>query len=246
MLRPFIIAIQFLTRIPTPQLAEVSEKEIAHSLAWYPFAGLLIGGILVGLATLLEGLSANLQSALVLSVWVLLTGALHLDGLADSADAWLGGYGDKDKTLEIMKDPTSGPAAVVILILLLLLKFTALQSIIANKDWLVLLFAPLLARGIMLLLFQTTKYVRPGGLGEAMAKYHSHIVGWTLILAMIASTIWLMNAKGLIILIVVSIVFIMLRGLMQKRLGGTTGDTAGAVVELTELTVLLTASLLVN
>lgn len=241
MIRSFIIALQFLTRLPTPQLSDISEREIGRSLAWYPLVGLIIGGILVGLASLLNNIPTNLQAALLLSIWVLLTGALHLDGLADSADAWLGGHGDKDKTLAIMKDPASGPAAVVILILVLLLKFTALQSIITNKDWMVLLFAPLLARGIMLLLFQTTDYVRPGGLGEALAKHHSHIVGWSLMVILIVSSVWLMSWNGVIILAASSIIFLLLRTLMQKRLGGTTGDTAGAVVEFTELTVLVSA-----
>lgn len=241
MFRPFIIALQFLTRFPTPQLSNISEHEIGRSLAWYPLVGLIIGGILVGLASLLNDIPTNIQAALLLAVWVLISGALHLDGLADSADAWLGGHGDKDKTLAIMKDPTCGPAAVVILILVLLLKYTALQSIIANSDWMVLLFAPLLARSIILLLFQTTRYVRPGGLGDAMAKHHSHIVGWTLILVLVVACIWLMSLKGAIILAASSIVFMLLRTLMQKRIGGTTGDTAGAVVELTELTVLTSA-----
>ena len=245
MLRPFIIALQFLTRLPTPQLENINEQEVGRSLAWYPLVGLIIGGLLIGFSALLNNLpnsiSDSLHAALLLGFWVVITGALHLDGLADSADAWLGGYGDKEKTLAIMKDPTSGPAAVVILILVLLIKFTALQSIIENNDWLVLLFAPLLARGIMLLLFQTTSYIRPGGLGEALAKHHSHLIGWILILILIATCIFLMHLKGLVILTATGIVFLLLRTLMKKRIGGITGDTAGAMVELIELTILVSA-----
>lgn len=245
MLRSFIIALQFLTRLPTPQLNEIKEQEIGHSLAWYPLVGLIIGGLLIGFSFLLNNIagsiSNSLHAALLLSFWILISGALHLDGLADSADAWLGGYGSKEKTLAIMKDPTSGPAAIVILILVLLTKFTALQSIIENNEWLVLLFAPLLARGIMLLLFQTTSYVRPGGLGEALAKHNSHMIGWILILILTAACVFLMNLKGIIILIAISTVFLLLRSLMKKRIGGITGDTAGAMIELIELTVLVSA-----
>jgi adenosylcobinamide-GDP ribazoletransferase len=70
-----------------------------------------------------------LHAALLLTVWVLLSGGLHLDGLADSADAWLGGFGDRERTLTIMKDPRSGPIAVVVLVLVLLLKFCALAGV---------------------------------------------------------------------------------------------------------------------
>ena len=85
-------------------------------------------------ALLLEGASPLLQAALLLALWVALTGALHLDGLADSADAWLGGFGDPARTLEIMKDPRSGPVAVVVLVLLLLLKFSALLVVLQAQQ----------------------------------------------------------------------------------------------------------------
>ena len=246
MFRPFIIALQFLTRIPTPQLNTIAQRDIGRSLMWYPLVGLIIGGILLAVMTLLANSPINLQAVLLLSIWVLITGALHLDGLADSADAWLGGHGDKDKTLAIMKDPTSGPAAVVILILVLLLKYVALQSIIENNDWLIILFAPMLARGMILLLFQTTSYVRPGGLGDAFADHHSHLIGWLLILILASIFGWALEWKGLTILATTCMAFFALRYMMQKRLGGTTGDTAGAVIEISEAVILLTAAALVN
>jgi len=243
MFRPFIIAVQFLTRLPTPRLNNISQQEIGHSLAWYPLVGLIIGGILVGALELLSNAPINLQAALILSLWVLITGALHLDGLADSADAWLGGHGDKDKTLAIMKDPTSGPAAVVILILILLIKYTAIEAIITHDDWLILLFAPMLARGMMLLLFQTTTYVRTGGLGEALAHHHSHLTGWMLIAALTIACIWILALQGIIILLSSCAIFLFIRHMMKKRVGGTTGDTAGALIEISEAVILLSIAL---
>jgi len=239
MFRPFIIAVQFLTRLPTPGLNNISQQDIGHSLAWYPLVGLIIGGILVGALELLSNAPVSLQAALILSLWVLITGALHLDGLADSADAWLGGHGDKEKTLAIMKDPTSGPAAVVILILVLLTKYTAIEAIITNGDWLILLFAPMLARGMMLLLFQTTAYVRTGGLGEALAHHHSHLIGWMLIAALAIACVWVLALQGVIILVSSCVIFLFVRHMMKKRLGGTTGDTAGALIEISEAVILL-------
>jgi adenosylcobinamide-GDP ribazoletransferase len=112
-----------------------------------------------------------LHAALLLTVWVLLSGALHLDGLADSADAWLGGFGDRERTLTIMKDPRSGPIAVVTLVLVLLLKFAALLALIEQQHALALIIVPLLGRSALLGLFLTTPYVRAGGLGQALADH---------------------------------------------------------------------------
>ncbi len=111
-----------------------------------------------------------LHAALLLSLWVLLSGGLHLDGLADSADA-LGGFGDRERTLTIMKDPRSGPIAVVTLVLVLLLKFAAILALIESNHSIGLLLAPLIGRSAMLALFLGTPYVRAGGLGQALADH---------------------------------------------------------------------------
>ncbi|WP_372867942.1 adenosylcobinamide-GDP ribazoletransferase, partial [Pseudomonas sp.] len=121
-----LIALQFLTRLPVRLAAMPSAQETGRSLLWYPVVGLLIGLLLLGVHYLLGDAPALLQAALLLVIWVGLSGGLHLDGLADSADAWAGGFGDRERTLAIMKDPRSGPMAVVVLVLLLLLKFVAL------------------------------------------------------------------------------------------------------------------------
>ena len=115
---PWWVALQFLTRLPVRLAGMPSPQQIGRSLLWYPLVGLLIGLLLFALQQLLGGLSLMLQAALLLAVWVGVSGGLHLDGLADSADAWVGGFGDRARTLEIMKDPRSGPIAVVVLVLL--------------------------------------------------------------------------------------------------------------------------------
>jgi adenosylcobinamide-GDP ribazoletransferase len=103
---------------------------------WYPAVGLVIGLILwlVG-AVLVATTSLFLAATLVLVVWVAITGALHLDGVADCADAWVGGLGDRQKVLRILKDPRCGSMAVVSLILLLLTKLAALQLLLAAPRW---------------------------------------------------------------------------------------------------------------
>jgi adenosylcobinamide-GDP ribazoletransferase len=166
--------------------------------------------------------------------------------LADSADAWAGGFGDRERTLSIMQDPRSGPIAVVVLVLLLLLKFAALATLLASNQLLALLLAPWLARGLVPLLFMTTPYVRAGGLGAALAAHLPRkqlpywLAGHGLLLVLIGG--W----SGLLAVLAALLLLAGLRQLMLQRLGGCTGDTAGALVELVEATVLLVLALQVS
>jgi adenosylcobinamide-GDP ribazoletransferase len=168
---PWWIALQFLTRLPVTLAGMPTPEQNGRSLLFYPLVGLLIGLLLYGAQLLLGDTAVLLQAALVLTLWVGISGGLHLDGLADSADAWVGGLGDKQRTLEIMKDPRSGPIAVVVLVLLLLLKFSALVTLLESGAGLWLLLVPWLARALLPLLFLSTPYVRAGGLGQALASH---------------------------------------------------------------------------
>lgn len=105
---PFWIALQFLSSLPIILPGMPKPQELGRSLLFYPLVGVLFGAVLWGVSALLAGIPLMLHAALLLTVWVLLSGGLHLDGLADSADAWLGGFGDRERTLTIMKDPRSG------------------------------------------------------------------------------------------------------------------------------------------
>ena len=252
MIKAFFIALGLMTRIPIPSLFYIkegdSEKLYGWSVIFYPLIGLVIGGILVlvlwGLSQFNLSTNGLIEAAIILAIWVLITGALHLDGLADSADAWLGGYGDKKRTLEIMKDPYSGPAAVVILLLLLLLKFSSLTNLTID-EWLLLILSPVLARTFVMLLLATTPYVREGGMGESAAKQLPKIAVWLVSLLVFGSSIFLLkeNSWGLLLLAVLAY---FLRRLMLKRIGGTTGDTAGAMLEVMEVAVLLVFIILGN
>ena len=104
-MRAFWLSLQFLTRIPTPQFAEIAPQTVGRSLLFYPLVGLIIGGLLLAVTQLTAAASPLVTSALVLATWLLLSGALHIDGVADMADAWVGGQGDRERTLAIMKDP---------------------------------------------------------------------------------------------------------------------------------------------
>ncbi|RFA26844.1 adenosylcobinamide-GDP ribazoletransferase [Alkalilimnicola ehrlichii] len=241
-MRALLIALVFLTRIPIPFRGVPHERDIGRSQLFYPLVGLLLGGVLVGVFFLLGGREPLLVAAILLAVWVLMTGGLHLDGLADSADAWAGGLGDRERTLAIMKDPACGPSGVVFLILTLLIKWAALVVLVEWQLWEALLIAPVLGRAAVPLLFLTTPYVRPGGLGSALAE-HMPRLELMAMLAVLALVLLLFASWPMVVAAVVGC--LLLRWLMLRRIGGTTGDTAGATIELVEMIVLLTAALLI-
>ena len=236
---PFWIALQFLSSLPIRLPGMPQPQELGRSLLFYPLVGLLFGLLLWGLNTLLMGAPLLLHAALLLTAWVLLSGGLHLDGLADSADAWLGGFGDRERTLTIMKDPRSGPIAVVTLGLVLLLKFTALVALIEQHNGAALILAPLIGRGSLLALFLTTRYVRAGGLGQSLADHLPRIVGQQVLILTGLACVLIGGFSGGIAVLLAAICFMGLRQVTINRLGGTTGDTAGALLELLEVAVLI-------
>lgn len=241
MWQAFAIALQFLTRLPVR--AQWEPPAAGLSLLFYPLVGLLIGLLLWLMAFLMAG-GDLLAAALVVTAWVLLTGALHLDGLADSADAWLGGHGDRERTLAIMKDPYCGPMGVVALVLVLGLKWSALAGLMASGDLLGLILAPVLGRTAALALFFTTPYVRPEGLGSALSQHLPRPEAAKVLLLVGVLTVLIAGLRGLGLLLIVLAVLGLLRALMLRRLGGTTGDTAGATIEIVETAVVATFSLL--
>lgn len=243
MLQPFLIALQFLTQFPVRFNSELDEKLIGRSILFYPVIGLLIGLVLAALSWLLNDTPPLVVSVLLLICWVLITGGLHLDGLADSADAWIGGMGGRERTLIIMKDPNCGPAGVFAIVLLLLLKFVTLYTLLMVDNWAMLILAATLGRTILLLLFLTTPYVRPNGLGSPLAAHMAQRP--TIVMVALTAVLipLVLGINSLWILVVIAGIFLMFRHLMLRRIGGTTGDTAGALVEITETSVLLAAIL---
>ncbi|WP_193075316.1 adenosylcobinamide-GDP ribazoletransferase [Pseudomonas sp. FME51] len=240
---PLLIALQFLTRLPIRLVRLPSAEENGRSLLWYPLVGLLLGAALLVAQWLLVDVSPLLQAALLLALWVWFSGGLHLDGLADTADAWVGGYGDRERTLAIMKDPTCGPIGVISLVLLLLLKFAALVALLQVGQWGVLLLAPWLGRWVLPLLLYSTPYVRPGGLGQVLVEYMPRR-SLPMLLLVHGLVMLLFGWAGLLALVIALAVLLIVRHYLCERLGGTTGDTAGALVELVEVSVLVGCAVL--
>ncbi|NOQ14319.1 MAG: adenosylcobinamide-GDP ribazoletransferase [Methyloprofundus sp.] len=241
MLASFTLALQFLTRLPLNLNITLSDQRAGHSVLFFPLVGLLIGAILTLVSSQLPEQSLALNAAIILTAWVLLTGGLHLDGLADCSDAWAGGLADRERSLAIMKDPAAGPIAVIILILLLLLKWTALQSLLQQQQVLVpLLLAPLLGRLSILILMLSTPYIRKNGLGSAMQQQLPRQAAKLIIFFSLTLFLWLTNTYTLIAAL--SCIFF-IRYLALQRLQGITGDVYGASVEIVETVVLISLAL---
>lgn len=232
-MRHFWLALAFLTRLPAPFVDGAGG--MGRALPAFPLVGALIGLLLLAGSTVFGAWGPGVGAALLLVLWVLLTGGLHLDGLADSADGWAGGP-DRERMLTIMRDPRSGAIGVVALVLLLLTKWAVLAE---SVPWQVLLLAPVAGRLAAAWLLYTTPYARPEGLGKAFAG--DIPTGDLRIAAMLALLLFpvLAGGHGLMVLLAGVGFFYLYRRFLLRRLGGTTGDTAGALVELTETVVLL-------
>jgi len=240
----FFCALKFLTIIPCPRQSLSAEKwqdSLGLSVLFYPVVGLIVGLLLYLWVSLFNGFDGTfLLSVGLLIIWVLVSGGLHLDGLADCADAWMGGLGSKEKTLAIMKDPACGTIAVLTLLLTLLLKLAAIEMLLRmNFPLWYWVFPPMLGRLAIIGILLTTPYVRSGGIGEILSQRFSRP---NAIIVMLLASLFVLSAGlflaiGLLVSIV--IVVAILRALMCSRLGGCTGDTLGACVELVEVVALL-------
>lgn len=243
----FWIALQFLTIIPVQLKAFPTPRQNAYSLVFYPFVGLLIGLILFLLASGLQLIHVPvlLSSALILTVWVIITGGLHLDGLADTADAWVGGYGDRERTLKIMKDPQCGPVGVLSLVLTLILKFSALNVVLQTQQLMWLMLIPILGRLAILFLFLTCDYVRKKGLGTSFLDELPSAALWGMCLFCLVPMAAL-KMVGLTLTFIYCAGLCYLRYLFVQRLDGITGDTIGAAVEISECLSLFTLAILLS
>jgi len=259
LLAPCWVAGRFLTRapLPSPQTSSPTDtgpEMLGRSALCYPLIGLFLGAALLLLwlvITSLPGQAPELvTAALLLTFWVWSTGGLHLDGLADCADAWVAGLGDRERTFAILKDPLTGSMGVVTLVLVLLVKFAALAALpMTPTGLLILLLTPALARAQLLALTLTTVSARPGGLGAALSlalprRRARLVLALSWISALLLFALVGQGLLGLVSAAVAGLLLFVWRRSMLERLGGFTGDTAGALVELTEAAILLSSLLI--
>jgi len=233
-MKAFFTALQFLTRLPTINYKTVEPKTMGRSVVYYPVVGLIIGILLAVTDYIFTFLPNSVLAAQILLISVLINGALHLDGLADSSDAWLAG-GDKHKSLSIMKDPHVGSAGVVAIVLILLFKYALLLEVVGKGFWLLIVLAPVVARTIPMAIMLVLPYARQDGIAKNMMDFLPRNTVVSLVVLVGLYCVWF----NYFALLFTAVGILLLARLMMMRLGGFTGDTLGATVEISEVLFLL-------
>ena len=237
-----VIALEFLTilRITRPRIYENSL--FAGSISCYPIIGLGIGVLLWVAANLLEQIvEPEVNSAILLIFLTLLSGGLHLDGLADTADG-LASQGTKADKLGIMSIGNTGPAGAVALVLTLLLQWVVLSEILVLSDQLsrsALIITPMLARWSVIPMIGLFPPARLSGLGNSIQQSLITIPMIIGTITAIIASVFLLGALGILLIFVTGVTSITIAWLASKQLEGTTGDILGAGIELSQTTILL-------
>jgi adenosylcobinamide-GDP ribazoletransferase len=232
----FFAALQFLTLFPWPKRVERCADEIGQSATFFPIVGFFLGSILVLANFLLERFaSAILVSVALVALLALRTRGLHLDGLGDTFDG-LGAGGDRDRMVRIMDDSHTGAFGLIAIVLVLFFKIHAIESLEVER-WRGLLAAPVLGRWAMVLLGYRSTAAKPG-LGSTLIDYLSakQFLWATLISVLLVAAI--LHGVGIAMMAWVTLLTMASKIYLHRRLGGVTGDTFGAVGELSETSVL--------
>ena len=240
----FFLAWQFLTILPGRiKDAEIGHRDLGRSAAYYPLVGLLLGMILWGTFGLLShAFPRTLCDGLTILLLVILTGALHLDGLADTLDGLAAGQSAAER-LQIMRDHRVGTFGAVGLILILGIKFLALNSLPEEVLGKTLLVALALSRWSMVQLIYRAPYARPeGGLGKI---FKENVQKREMILATAFSLIvavFLFRFWGALLWLAVGFSALGIQVFFKRKIGGITGDVLGAANEVHEVLGLLLIS----
>jgi adenosylcobinamide-GDP ribazoletransferase len=225
------VAIGFLTRLPVRAPAHA---DLGQAAVWFPLVGALVGGVVAGTRALAGmALGPGPSTVLALAAGILVTGGLHEDGLADTADA-LGAHVDRARRLEILRDPRIGTFGALALGLALLLSYACLVPMSSAHFARAALAAHVLARWSPLLLARLAPPARPDGLGASL-----HVSLPALLVASGLAAAGALAAAGPVHGAVAIGVAVVLTGgaavVCRRALGGTTGDTFGAAAKLVEL-----------
>ncbi|NOR25141.1 MAG: adenosylcobinamide-GDP ribazoletransferase [Desulforhopalus sp.] len=231
----FCTAIRFLTIVPVSWRAEDDPQQFNKCLPFFPVVGALIGVVgHLGAYIFQFIFPQQVVAVLALVYLAFISGFLHLDGLADSADGLLSSRPRED-CLNIMKDSRSGAMGVVVVVCLMLAKYSALSSMDPEKLCLAIFFMPLAGRSAILFSMARLPYAKPeGGLGRLFYSDSSKTAALAAFLSLLFLFAVLAPSQLIVALIAIMAVNLLFGRWCRRLLGGATGDTLGAVCELTE------------
>jgi adenosylcobinamide-GDP ribazoletransferase len=232
----FLAALRFLTIVPLTWRCEQDGRFFTAALAWFPVIGLLIGGVTAACIYCLTPFFP--PQVLAVAAIVLLaaaSGCLHLDGLADSGDGLLSAR-SRERILEIMRDSHSGVMGMIAIVVALLGKFAALSSLDASFLLPTLIAMPIAGRCAILLSMAFLPYAREGeGLGLLFYSSSTRLAAlWALVFLTVALSF---GGRSMVVAVLAAVfVTVLFFSLWcRSKIGGATGDTLGAVCELTEM-----------
>ncbi|MBB6447689.1 adenosylcobinamide-GDP ribazoletransferase [Bacillus benzoevorans] len=250
-IKGLIMGIQFFTSIPIPYAVPMDRDHIERAVRTMPILGLLQGAFYAGLLYILLHWTPFSPLAAAFFVWlamILVTGGIHLDGWMDTSDAFFS-YRDKDKRLEIMKDPRMGAFGVLSVIVLLSTRFLFIyESILHAVDtvYVLIMLIPFLSKSVAGVLLIKVRAAKEDGLGTMFKKAAGRYTLWfyPLYIAIVLAVLWLLQPQvlgGAAILVLMAGLFILFAARKAvKWFGGITGDVIGASIEGVEITLWLT------
>ncbi|MBI2191551.1 MAG: adenosylcobinamide-GDP ribazoletransferase [Planctomycetes bacterium] len=234
-MKPFLAAIQFLTCAPVPQCWGGGERGLAASVPFFPIVGLLIGLLAAALDQVLSRAFPPLLASLftVLSL-AAVSGAFHLDGLADTADGFLSAR-SRERMLEIMRDSRTGPMGAWAIVSIVSIKWAAVASVAPAARWGSVLLMPMAGRCALVIGMTPIPYARPeGGLASLFCERRSWgRAAWSL-LVLGAAGFWALGEAGLIAAAACLAATLLFALYCHRKIGGFTGDTLGAGCEMAE------------
>lgn len=244
MVRRFLIAMQFLTRLPVPRSLAASEQEIGQAAAFFPLVGIVVGG---GGALLYAVLSTFLPvTTCVLAVLIystLITNGFHEDGFADALDGFGGGW-TREETLTIMRDSRIGTFGALGLVFLVLAKYNLLSMLEWPQVWRWLIVAHTASRWTVLPLCLWLPYAREQGQGKLVARRIGRSA-MAIATFTFAAVSLLLPWRGALFALVMTAMVVIISGVYYRaRLSGITGDCLGATNQLTEVALYFTAVVL--
>ncbi|WP_243370355.1 adenosylcobinamide-GDP ribazoletransferase [Geotalea sp. SG265] len=239
MIRLYFVALQFLAIVPLPFSCRCEEDDLGKSMALFPLAGLTLGLLLAGCDYLLaSALPRPVADLLLVVILTAVTGALHLDGLADVCDG-LAARGGRERFLAVMKDSRVGAVGVVGLVLALLLKYQALLAVTPGWKREALLLFPMVARYSQVQLTVGSKRARQDGLGSLFIGGAGQLQFAAAALATMTAAGLLLGLPGIGCVALCALFTLAAKAWFHGKLGGITGDVIGCVSELNEILCLL-------
>jgi adenosylcobinamide-GDP ribazoletransferase len=243
-MRELLVACRYLTALPLP--SSRTAGDLGRAAGWFPLVGAILGGLLAVWDVALGRLVPPLLGAVaVIGLWALLTGGLHLDGLADAADGLGGGF-SREEALAIMRDARIGAYGVTAIVLVLGLKAAALSGLPPELSWRAVGVAAVLGRLGPLLLARLCPPARGDGAGHAFALGvgNGGVALGSLVALVVA--LGLLGPWGAAPVAVTVTAAVGSAAYLSRRLGGLTGDCLGALVEVTEALCLVVVAALAH